>query len=164
MTLPIIFWIVSQQVYDLRNSLNSLRAGSKSKPPLTSIQISVLFLSSSQSNCCRDWLAMLFVFHKNEHHKRVAEKILFFSVAHFETKVIGKNIKFKSLFFFLSAFQGKTPVYIAQLCKSGEIFYPGDKLDDWLCDCKPGNYLRHSFKTLLESVLIVAYILLFFPI
>lgn len=41
---------------------------------------------------------------------------------------------------FLSEFQNKTPVYLADLCKSGEILYPGDKFDDYVCDCKPGNF------------------------
>lgn len=95
---------------------------------------------------------------------KVSWKDFIFFCCAFWNKSDREKYKIQISFLFLSAFQGKTPVYIAQLCKSGEIFYPGDKLDDWLCDCKPGNYLRHSFKTLLESVLIVAYILLFFPI
>lgn len=33
--------------------------------------------------------------------------------------------------------QNKTPVYIANVCKPGEILYPGDQLDDWVCDCRP---------------------------
>lgn len=35
-------------------------------------------------------------------------------------------------------------------CKAGEILYPGDQLDDWVCDCKPGNFVHHSFESNFE--------------
>lgn len=51
-----------------------------------------------------------------------------------------------SMFFFLLKFQNKTPVYVANVCKPGEILYPGDQFDDWVCDCKPGKLFYHFFK------------------
>ncbi|XP_055321604.1 uncharacterized protein LOC129577863 [Sitodiplosis mosellana] len=32
----------------------------------------------------------------------------------------------------------KQPVQFPSKCKDGELYYPGDQGDDWVCDCKPG--------------------------
>ncbi|CAB3246129.1 unnamed protein product [Arctia plantaginis] len=36
----------------------------------------------------------------------------------------------------------RQPVYIPATCPIGELFYPGDQKDDWICDCRPA-YLYH---------------------
>lgn len=41
------------------------------------------------------------------------------------------------MIFFL--FQDRQPVYMPATCPIGELLYPGDQKDDWICDCRPGN-------------------------
>lgn len=30
-------------------------------------------------------------------------------------------------------------MFLPSRCNVGELFYPGDQLDDWVCDCRPGH-------------------------
>lgn len=33
----------------------------------------------------------------------------------------------------------RKPIYIPGRCRENELLYPGDQLDDWICDCSPGH-------------------------
>ncbi|XP_058461509.1 uncharacterized protein LOC131436668 [Malaya genurostris] len=35
--------------------------------------------------------------------------------------------------------QNRTPIYIPNHCGENEILYPGDRGDDWVCDCRPAH-------------------------
>lgn len=50
-----------------------------------------------------------------------------------------------NIVYFLYAFKDKGPVYLPSRCKIGELFYPGDQSDDWVCDCTPGNIQCFQF-------------------
>lgn len=38
--------------------------------------------------------------------------------------------------------QNKKPLFIPGRCAPNELLYPGDHKDDWVCDCKPGKFLK----------------------
>lgn len=50
--------------------------------------------------------------------------------------------------------QNKKPVLTPIRCGANELLYPGDDIDDWMCDCKPGIFMNNYIKCLNDSIMV----------
>lgn len=64
-----------------------------------------------------------------------------------------KILRDKSIAEYFPFLQQKNPIYLPGKCPAGELLYPGDQSDDWICDCRPGmlSCLLHTKSALVHK-------------